>query len=241
MPKRYQRKRRGFGGRRPRGIRRSKARVYASRIRRGAFRHTARKYTRIYTLSLGNNEKDASLTISHFGGQGAADSNRVVCLTENNVFSNLAMDAARYTSACITGVSYKILMPTQTGDADYAVSHWSLAYSPSEIIEPGVAGEALQTLTGYQSGNSTGPISRYFNTARARKAQGVDWMPSGETVSMSDPNKTLYNGQLPAGKGACSHIRISRLRASEATPDPWVRVQVTYYVKWRGEKGNLNV
>lgn len=194
MPKYTKRRRRGFGSRFRRGIRKSKRSSPSRRLRQGAFRNITRKYIRVYYLNCDEGEKSSTIVISHFGGQGVLDNGRVVCVTENDQASNMNLDASRYQQCCITGVGYKIWAPRETADTDFALSFWSIAYSPSEIIPPGISDSALQTLNGYQCGNSTGMISRYHNTAKARKSLGIDWMTNSEIMAMNNGAVTLYNG-----------------------------------------------
>jgi hypothetical protein len=45
----------------------------------------------------------------------------------------------------------------------------------------------------------------------------------------------LYNGQLPAGQGPSMHFKVFRNAAGVVKTA--ARVQLTYYVKYRGTKG----
>lgn len=143
----------------------------------------------------------------------------------------------------ITGVGYKMIFPPPT-DVTNTPVQWTCTYSASKIITPNLQPERLQTLATYQTGgcDPTKPISRYFKTWKAIKRMGIDWAECRNYAQLdSNPPVTTYNGQLPVDQGSSSHIRVYRKRPAAAATGQIGRLEVTYYVMYKGQKGTNSI
>lgn len=70
--------------------------------------------------------------------------------------------------------------------------------------------------------------------AYTKKKLGIDYFTTSEFVNFAGVND-LYADQLAAGTGPSVHFKVYRNGVNDAGPA--CRMQVTYYVRYRGTKG----
>ena len=142
-----------------------------------------------------------------------------------------------YQFAKITGVAFKIFFPEGT-TPEATPCQWAMGYSASEILYPQIVAQRLQTLATYQTSSCSAktPVSRYFRTGAALARQGVEWFATSE---FSDFNSSvpLYGSQLVPNTGSSTHIAINRPSSATTTKNEVARVEVVYYVTYKGTKG----
>lgn len=142
-----------------------------------------------------------------------------------------------YQFARITGVGLKMFFPEGTTTSQTPVQ-WSMAYSASEVIFPNLPAERMQTMTTYQTSscNARTPVSRFFRTGAALGRLGIQWF---QTDSYPDfvTDGPSYGGQLPANQGSSTHIKVFRPAEATQIAAEMGRLQVTYYVTYKGTKG----
>lgn len=64
---------------------------------------------------------------------------------------------------------------------------------------------------------------------------GVDWADCKTYTQLEDdPPTVTYNGQLPVDQGSSSHIRVYRKQLSASNTGQIGRLEVTYYVAYKG-------
>lgn len=102
---------------------------------------------------------------------------------------------------------------------------------------PAIVPERVQTLATYQTGacNQNKAISRYYNTATTLRRFGIQYCDTVQFPAFAGANE-LYGTQLQAGQGSSVNLKVYRQEQSE-TPNILGRVQVTYYVTYKGNKG----
>lgn len=147
------------------------------------------------------------------------------------------MDAYQYFR--ITGMAFKIFFPEGTTPEATPVQ-WSMGYSNNLVIDPALPPSRLQTLASYQTSSCSAkaPISRYFRLIKAQKRLGIEWCNTSEFTSFSaNPPVPLYNGQLAVNSGASTNIKVFRPSTAVSTKNQIGRIQVTYYVQYKGPKG----
>jgi len=84
------------------------------------------------------------------------------------------------------------------------------------------------------------PISRYFKTGGALKRLGIEWCNTQEFLDgkfNASPPVPLYGGQLPADAGSSTNIKVFRPNQASETAAEIGRLQLTYYVLYKGAKG----
>ena len=136
-------------------------------------------------------------------------------------------------------MAFKLFFPEGTTPQATPVQ-WSMGYSNNLVIRPDVATDRLQSLASYQTSSCSAkaPISRYFRTFKAQKRLGLEWCNTTEYANFGAfPPVPLYNGQLAANSGASTNIKVFRARTAIDTQDQIARIQVTYYVQYKGPKG----
>ena len=113
-----------------------------------------------------------------------------------------------------------------------------MGYSSNQIIKPTVAFTRLQTLATYQTSSCSAktPINRFFRTGLTLKRLGVDWCNTDEFVNFGN-SVPLYGGQLPIDQGSSTNLKIYRSSVDTIRPAQLARIQVTYYVTYKGAKG----
>lgn len=142
-----------------------------------------------------------------------------------------------YQFAKITGVGIKMFFPEGT-DATKTPVQWSMAYSASEVLYPRIVAERLQSLSTYQTSSCSArvPISRFFRTGAALARLGIQWFPTEQYLDFGQAAPS-YNGQLPTDSGSSTHVKVFRPSTSVTGPAELARLQVTYYVTYKGTKG----
>ena len=142
-----------------------------------------------------------------------------------------------YQFAKITGIAWKLIFPPPT-TIDATPVQWSTGYSNSSVIYPPIDPARLQTLATYQTGgcDPTKPISRYFRTGSALLRQGVEWFDTAEFPQFATAGG-MYNDQLLVNTGSSSNINVYRNRVGVLTQQQVARLEVTYYVTYKGTKG----
>ena len=145
------------------------------------------------------------------------------------------MDLYQY--AKITGVAFKLLFPEGTTPEATPVQ-WAMGYSNVEIMVPELQTERLQTLATYQTSSCQArrPVTRFFRTGAALARQGVEWFNT-EEYSFFNGVDAMYNQQLTVDQGASTNIKVFRPRTNSDEPAQLGRMQVTYYVTYKGMKG----
>ncbi len=141
----------------------------------------------------------------------------------------------------ITGVAFKIFFPEGTDPGSTPVQ-WAMGFSSNQVIKPDVPFDRLQTLQTYQTSSCSAktPISRFFRTAQSLKRLGVDWSDTAQYATFgSTPPSPLYGNQLPVNAGSSTNIKIYRTSASQSITEAAEigRLQITYYVTYKGAKG----
>lgn len=66
---------------------------------------------------------------------------------------------------------------------------------------------------------------------------GIDNFDTSEYPSFANDSINLYNGQLEGGTGPSVHFKVYRNVGPGAGQGPSCRMQLTYYVRYRGTKG----
>lgn len=142
-----------------------------------------------------------------------------------------------YQYAKISGIAFKLFFPEGTAPEATPVQ-WALGYSASECLYPGLIPERLQTLATYQTSSCSAinPISRFFRTGAALSRLGIEWFNTDEFPEFNNAT-TLYNGQLPKNQGSSTHIALNRPVTATGSDAQLARLEVTYYVTYKGTKG----
>jgi len=117
-----------------------------------------------------------------------------------------------------------------------------MAYSATDIVYPQITSSRMQTLATYQTSScsATTPIARYYRTGTALARQGVEWFDTIEYTNGdwdASPPVSLYNQQLPPDAGSSTHIKVFRPSTDTGVAATLARLQVTYYVTYKGTKG----
>lgn len=102
----------------------------------------------------------------------------------------------------------------------------------------------MQALATYQTGATPASKSmrRYYPTGTALARAGISWCNTDEYedvfVNSNLEARDAYNAQLPSGAGSSSIIRLNFQPQTELGQTlPVAKLQVTYYVQYRGTKG----
>ncbi len=178
-------------------------------------------------------------TISHFGGRNSTLPLDTVTLFDINPDGMASSDMRLYQYFRITGMAFKVFFPEGTTPAATPVQ-WSMGYSNNLVLNPSIPTDRLQTLASYNTSSCSAkaPISRYFRLMKAQKRLGIEWCNTTEYGQFgANPPVPLYNGQLGVDSGASTNIKVFRPSTSTATTDQVARLQVTYYVQYKGPKG----
>ena len=127
-------------------------------------------------------------------------------------------------------------MPTSV---DNTPVQWVSAYFASDIIAPNLPPARLQTLAAYQTSScdSAKPITRYYNTKATLKRFGIDYVDTSQFAQFNGSGP-LYGTQLPSDQGSSVNVKVYRASSPPGpTAFPIGRLQVTYYVTYKGNKG----
>ncbi len=227
----FKRKRRSFGSRKRRG-----SSKFAKKQQRGAMTWIRKKYTRVFTMDAEAGSDSWNATVSLIAGKNANAPADTVTLTDVNQDFQLQTDMGLYQFFRIRGVAIKMFFPMPTDVASSPVQ-WTNAYSANEIMLPALVPERVQTLATYQTGacNQNKAISRYYNTAATFRRFGIQYCDTSQFGDFAGAN-ALYGTQLQPGQGSSVNLKVYRQEAS-ATANVLGRLQVTYYVTYKGNKG----
>ena len=177
----------------------------------------------------------ASGTISLCGGKGNSPGTYYSAF-DINPDGKTAADMQLYQQANIYGVAIKWFFaePTTTDASPVQIS---LSYSPNELINPQLPTERMQAQSTYQTMpcNQNRSINRYYALSYTKQKLGIDCFNTGEYNQFGVSNAQLYGGQLEASTGPSVHFKV--FRNSVGTAGPSCRMQITYYIRYRGTSG----
>lgn len=244
MPKKYVRR---YTKRRTtfRRKRKSTAKKFGSRQQFQASTYIRKRYTKVFILQARLNGEVAQTTVSLIGAKNASDTAGTITLFDVNQDNQLGSDMDLYQFFKIRGVACKLFFPMPTDVASSPIQ-WALGYSASDVIKPTLAADKLQTLATYQTGscNQNTAITRYYNTSAALKRLGIEYASTEEFNAFGGDND-LYNGQLEVDSGSSVNLKVYRaLNTDMAEQTPirtLARLQVTYYVTYKGTKGSSSL
>jgi len=133
-----------------------------------------KRYTKVYTMNCEAGSNEWGQTISLIGGKNTTVAADTITLGDISQDNQLRTDMTLYQFFRIRGVAVKMFFPMPT-DVDNSPVQWANGYSMSEIINPNVDTDKLQTLATYQTGpcNQNKSINRYYNTAATYKRFGI--------------------------------------------------------------------
>lgn len=83
--------------------------------------------------------------------------------------------------------------------------------------------------------NQNKSISRYYSLGYTKKKIGIDYAPTSEYGDFGLATTALYGGQLEEATGPSIHFKVYRNSVNETGPA--CRLQLTYYIRYRGTKG----
>lgn len=117
---------------------------------------------------------------------------------------------------------------------------WAMAYSASDVIAPQLQPQRIQTLAAYQTGpcNQNKSITRFYNTANTYRRFGIQYCSTSEFTDFNT-SSALYGGQLQADQGSSQLVRV--YRNTSGSIDNIARLEVTYYVTYKGQKGASSI
>lgn len=181
-------------------------------------------------------------TISLIGGRNQNALADTICLFDCNQNTQMATDMNLYQFFRISGVAVKMFFPQPT-DVSSSPVQWTCAYSANEIMLPAIAPDRVQCLASYQTGScSQGrPITRYYNTSNALRRLGIQYCDTQEFNNFGAiPAIQLYGRQLPVNAGSSVNVKVYR-QDTAITDNALGRLQVTYYVTYKGNKGTSSL
>lgn len=181
-------------------------------------------------------------TISLIGGRNQNAPADTICLFDCNQNTQMATDMNLYQFFRISGVAVKMFFPQPT-DVSSSPVQWTCAYSANEIMLPAIAPDRVQCLASYQTGScSQGrPITRYYNTSNALRRLGIQYCDTQEFNNFGAiPAIQLYGRQLPVNAGSSVNVKVYR-QDTAITDNALGRLQVTYYVTYKGNKGTSSL
>lgn len=161
-----------------------------------------KRYTKVYTMKCEGGSNEWGQTISLIGGKNTTVAADTITLGDISQDNQLRTDMTLYQFFRIRGVAVKMFFPMPT-DVDSSPVQWANGYSMSEIINPNVDTDKLQTLATYQTGpcNQNKSINRYYNTAAAYRRFGIQYCNTKEftdgNFTSTAAGNTLYQGALP--------------------------------------------
>lgn len=195
------------------------------------------KYTRVFVPRWIGESDVAQGTISLCAGKGSSPGT-YYSIYDTNPDGKTAADMGAYQQFCIYGVAIKWIFPSTTTEVNAAVQ-FSCAYSPNELLNPSLTSEKMQSLSTYQTMgcSSDKSINRYYALGYTKKKLGIDYAATSEYVAFGASDEATYGGQLPAATGPSVHFKCIRGSINGAYTRDACRMQVTYYVRYRGTKG----
>ena len=210
-----------------------------NRMQKAAYSYVKKKYTVVFPITALAGQAVAEATISHVGGRNNTTPANTVTLTGANPDGMAQIDMDAYQFFKITGVSYKLFFPEGTTPEATPVQ-WSLGYSSNNVINPNLGFGPFQTLANFQTSSCTASraVKRYFKTPTTLKRLGIEWCNTDEYLNFGvTPPVPLYGGQLPVNNGSSTLLKVFRPDTATATAAQIGRLQVTYYVQYKGAKG----
>lgn len=208
-------------------------------MQKAAYSYVKKKYTTVIPITVPANFAESSLTISHIGGVNSTNPGNTVTLASANPDQMAAADMRLYQFFKITGVAYKLFFPEGTTPEATPVQ-WSLGYSANNVLNPGLLFGPLQSLATFQTSGCSArqPVKRYFKTATTLKRLGIEWCDTREYSDFGqNPPQPLYGEQLPANAGSSTLVRVFRSGTAIGSEQQIGRLQLTYYVQYKGAKG----
>lgn len=193
------------------------------------------KYTTVFTPRWDSGSSQSSATISLCAGKGSSTGD-YISLTDCNPDDKALTDFKTYTQACIYGVSCKWVFAEPT-TVDSSPVSLQLSYSPNVLLNPQLDAVKMQSQSTYQimPCNQNRSVTRYFPLAYTKQKLGIDFFDTDEYTQFGIPDSILYSGQLDGGHGPSLHFKVDR--NSTGATSPACRLQITYYVRFRGTKG----
>ncbi len=238
MPKKYYARKRRSTPRRRKTIRRRRSSM--NRMQKAAYSYVKKKYTTVLPIRVGVGQDNSNITISHIGGPNSTNPGATATLFSANPDAMAASDMRLYQFAKITGVAFKLFFPEGTTPEATPVQ-WSLGYSANNVLNPDLTFGPLQSLATFQTSGCSAkvPIKRYFKTGTTLKRLGIEWFDTREYTDFSNAAAPvpLYGDQLPANAGSSTLVRVFRSGTATATASEIGRLQLTYYVQYKGAKG----
>lgn len=237
-------KRRRYGGfkrktyRRRRYFKRSSKRNLQQKQVRAGIRM---KYTRVFVPRWVANEDVVSGTISLCAGKTTSIGN-CYSITDTNPDGKCIVDMGAYQQFNIYGVSIKWIFPGSQDVVSTPVQ-FSCAYSPNQLLNPLITPEKLQSLSTFQTMGTTNDktINRYYSLGYTKKKLGIDYCNTSEYNNFGANSAALYGGQLPASTGPSLHFKVYRAAVDGNYTRDACRMQLTYYVRYRGTKGVTDI
>lgn len=177
------------------------------------------------------------------GGRSLSTPNNTVTIADCDPDGMATDDMKQHQHFKITGMACKLFFPEGT-DSESTPQQWSMAYSGSQVIDPNVQFGPIQALSTFQTSScsATRPITRYFEPNKQLQRLGVDWSTcDAYTAFGSSPPVALYGGQLPITAGSSLWLKVTRSNTAVETKAEIGRLQVTYYITYRGVLGNSSI
>lgn len=192
------------------------------------------KYTTVFTPRWPQGSDVASGTISLCGGKGVSPGT-YYSITDCNPDAKTTLDMDSYQQASIYGVAIKWFFAEPT-TVEASPVQLSLSYSPNELLNPNLDAPRMQAMSTFQTMpcNQNRSRTRYYPLSYTKKKLGIDYFTATEFPNFAGVND-LYNDQLAAGTGPSVHFKV--YRNSGGVTGPSCRMQITYYVRYRGTKG----
>jgi len=248
MPKKsYTAKKRTTYKRRPKITKRSRSvsrasakrkATRANRMQSTAYSWVKKKYTFVTPLRIAQGQSELARTICHVGNENQNTPGACYTLTNADPDGIATEDMKLYQFFRITGVAFKLFWPEGT-DPESTPVQWSMAYSPNVPINPNVTAGVLQSVANFQTSACSAkvPVKRYFKTASTLKRLGIDWCSTDEYADFGNVGQDLYGGQLLPDSGSSTSFRVYRSGTSTQTSAEIGRLQLTYYIQYKGTKG----
>ncbi len=193
------------------------------------------KYTTTFTPIWREGSDVASGTICLVGGRGGSAGDYYT-LFDTNPDQKTTADMKLYQQASIYGVAIKWFFAEPT-TVEASPCQLALSYSPNELINPQLDTGRFQSQSTYQTMpcNQNRSVNRYYGMHYTKQKLGIDQFPTDEYPSFDSNIVNLYNGQLEAATGPSVHFKVYRNATTSTGPS--CRMQVTYYIRYRGTKG----
>lgn len=209
-----------------------------NRMQKAAYSYVKKKYTVVLPIDAGIDEDVVTTVISHIGGRNTTNPSQCLTLTDADPDGMAILDMNLYQFFKITGVAFKLFFPEGTTPEATPVQ-WAMAYSANNVLNPALPFGPIQALATYQTSSCSAktPIKRYFKTASTLKRLGIEWCNTREYTGFGiNPPIALYGDQLPESAGSSTLLKVFRPSTSSSTRNTIGRLQLTYYVQYKGAK-----